>query len=149
MLTIRLQRAGKKNKPEYRVILAEKTAAANKKFVEILGNYNPHSKVLNIRDKDRLNYWIQQRVEMSPTVNNLFVAQNIITTTKVHAFSIPKKPVEAVAPEAPKAEAVAESPAEPVAETSAEPTPEAPVEEVASELVAEEKPEVPAEETKE
>ena len=149
MLTIRLQRAGKKNKPEYRVILAEKTAAVNKKFIEILGNYNPHSKVLNIRDKDRLNYWIEKRVEMSPTVNNLFVAQNIITTTKVHAFSIPKKPVEAVAPEAPKAETPIEAPAEPAVESTPETATEAPIVEAAPEPVVEEKSEETPEPAKE
>lgn len=95
MLTIRLQRAGKKNKPEYRVILAEKTAAAQKKFTEILGNYNPHTKVLNIRNPERLNYWIkEQHVEVSPTAHNLLVTNKLIEGTKKKAFTFPKKEVE-------------------------------------------------------
>lgn len=136
MLMIRLQRAGKKNKPEYRVILAEKAAAVNKKFIEILGNYNPHSKTLQVRDQERLTYWLEQRVAMSPTVHNLFVSQNIITEKKTKSFSIPKKPVEAVAETpAPTAEAAP-------AETAEAPAPEAeaPVEtpaEVAAEVPAE------------
>lgn len=136
MLMIRLQRAGKKNKPEYRVILAEKAAAVNKKFIEILGNYNPHSKTLQVRDQERLTYWLEQRVAMSPTVHNLFVSQNIITEKKTKSFSIPKKPVEAVAETpapatdaapaetaeapAPEAEAPVETPAEVAAEVPAE-----------------------------
>ncbi len=132
MLMIRLQRAGKKNKPEYRVILAEKAAAVNKKFIEILGNYNPHSKTLLVRDQERLNYWIEQRVAMSATVHNLFVSQNIITEKKTKSFTIPKKPVEAVAETpAPATDAApaetSEAPA-PVAEAPAEATPEVPAE---------------------
>ncbi len=114
MLTIRLQRAGKKNKPEYRVVLAEKTAAAQKKFVEILGNYNPHTKKLGIRNPERLNYWVkEQHVEISPTAYNLLITNSLIEGTKKKAFTLPKK--EVVAEEAAPAEA------EPAAETAAEP----------------------------
>ncbi len=137
MLTIRLQRAGKKNKPEYRVILADKTAAAQKKFTEILGSYNPHTKVLNIRSQERLDYWMkEQHVPLSATVQNLFVTKEIIKGTKTKAFTIPKKEVvaeevkeDAVA-DASVAEAPAESPAEVVAEAETETpvAPEAPVE---------------------
>lgn len=99
MLTIRLQRAGKRNKAEYRVVLAEKTAASQKKFTEVLGSYNPHTKALAIRNADRLNYWIkEQHVEISPTVHNLFLTNNLIEGAKKKAFSLPKK-------EKPKAEA--------------------------------------------
>lgn len=106
MLTIRLQRTGKRNSPDFRVILAEKTAASTKKFVEILGSYNPRTKSFVVKDQDRLNYWISQHVEMSPTVHNLFISKDIIKGSKVKAFSVPKKQAEeAPAPAAaPKAE---------------------------------------------
>ncbi len=131
MLTIRLQRSGKKNKPEFRIILAEKTSAANKKFTEILGHYNPHTKVFGIKE-DRLKYWMDQHVTLSPTVHNLFVTKAILEgVTKVKAFTIPKKPVEPEAPAAPAATTdttdtpavegvVAETPVEPVVETPVE-----------------------------
>ncbi len=153
MLTIRLQRAGKKNRPEFRVVLAESTAAVNKKFVEILGNYNPSTKVLGVRNQERLTYWIGQHISMSPTVHNLLVTNNLLDAKKVRAFNTPKKPPEAVKEEAPKAvateaeapavteDAPAEVPTEPevVPETPSEPekpaepeTQEAPVEEAKS-----------------
>jgi small subunit ribosomal protein S16 len=132
MLTIRLQRAGKKHQTLFRVVLADKTAAASKKFQEVLASYNPHTKELVVKDQERLNYWIGQKVALSPTVHNLFVSQNIISEPKIKAFSIPKKPVEAAAPEAPAApaqEAPAETPTEDApAEAPAEAA-EAPVEE--------------------
>lgn len=96
MLTIRLQRAGKKNKPEYRIVLAEKTAASQKKFTEVLGAYNPHTKALIIRNQERMNYWIdEQHVELSATVRNLLVTKEIIKGSKVKAFTVPKKEVVA------------------------------------------------------
>src|SRR5258708_1782250 len=105
MLTIRLQRAGKRNRPEFRIVVAQTTAAAGKKFVEILGNYNPRTKEFTIKDEPRLKYWIAQQVTLSPTVHNLFVTKSIISEKKTQAFKIPKKPVEAAAVEnAPAAE---------------------------------------------
>lgn len=148
MLTIRLQRGGKRNTAQYKVVLAKKTAANQKQFVEIMGAYNPHTKELTIRNQERLNYWInEQHVELSETVHNLFVTKELIKDKKVHAFTIPKKPV--VEEEKPAEEAKSE---EPVAETSEAPaeteapatleTPEQPAPEV------EEAVEAPAEEAK-
>lgn len=126
MLTIRLQRAGKKNRPEYRVVLAEKTAASQKKFVEVLGHYNPHTKALNVRNADRVQYWIGQHVELSPTIHNLFVSHKLVTgDKKVKAFSLPKKEVKAEEPPAP-AETAAETAEEtPAAEAPSEEQPAA------------------------
>ncbi len=149
MLTIRLQRAGKKNKPEYRIVLAEKTSASQKKFTEVMGAYNPHTKALTIRSQERLEYWMNdQHVELSATVRNLLISKEIIKGDKTKAFTIPKKEVvaEEAAPaetEAPAAEApateevapevVAEAPAveetAPVVEEAAPAETEAPVEE--------------------
>lgn len=100
MLTIRLQRAGKKNRPDFRIVLAETTAAAGKKFNEILGNYNPRTKAFALKNADRVQYWIGQHVKLSPTIHNLFVTQKVIEGKKVTAFSVPKKEVKAE--EAPK-----------------------------------------------
>lgn len=100
MLTIRLQRGGKRNAPQYKLVLAQKTAANQKQFVEILGAYNPHTKELVIRDQERLNYWMnEQHAPLSATVHNLFVTKELIKADKKHAFAIPKK--EVVAEEAP------------------------------------------------
>ncbi len=139
MLTIRLHRGGKKNKPEYKVVLAQKTAAAQKKFVEILGNYNPHSKALTIKDEARLKYWIdEQHVEVSATAHNLFVTNKLVSDKKVKAFTLPKKEVEETATE--EAPVVAEAPSkETVAEEVATPAPAEAVSETTAteEVVAE------------
>ncbi len=124
MLTIRLQRGGKRNTPQYKVVLAQKTAANQKQFVEVLGSYNPHTKELGIRSNDRLNYWMNdQHVELSATVHNLFVTKDLLKADKTKSFTIPKK------------EVVAEAPAE---AASAEPAAEATTTEVTEEVKAQE-----------
>ncbi|MDD2807228.1 MAG: 30S ribosomal protein S16 [Patescibacteria group bacterium] len=114
MLKIRLARVGKKKRPSYRFVVSDSTKDTYGKALEILGHYNPFSKVTEI-DKDRTLYWIGKGAQPSPTVHNMLVDQNVLTADKVKA-SKPgkKKPAEAEAPVAP-ATAVVEKPAEVVA----------------------------------
>lgn len=110
MLTIRLQRAGKKNRPDFRVILAESTSAAGKKFNEILGSYNPRTKLLQVKDRDRMDYWLKQNVKLSPTVHNLFVTNKLVELKKVKAYTTPKKAeVSTEAVQKPEPQAAVES----------------------------------------
>ncbi len=107
MLTIRLQRTGKRNQADFRIVLAEKQSPVKKKFVEVLGSYNPRKKYFQAKE-ERIKYWIAQRVEISPTVHNLFIGKGLAQGQKVKAFSIPKNPPaggEEKAPAAPAAEA--------------------------------------------
>lgn len=99
MLIIRLQRTGKKNQSNFRIVLAEKTAAAQKKFQEVLGNYNPGKKIFKAAE-ERVKYWLSQNVAMSPTVHNLFVTKGLMSGAKVKAFSVPKKETPAEVPAA-------------------------------------------------
>lgn len=128
MLTIRFQRTGKRNRAEFRVVVAPKTAAAQKKFTEILGNYNPRTKELVVKNNERLTYWLSQKLPMSPSVQNLFVTKKLVEAGKVKAFALPKK-------EAPKEEVKSESQAP--SETASASEPAAPAES-ASETVTEE-----------
>jgi len=134
MLTIRLQRTGKKNQADFRIVLAEKQAPVAKKFVEILGSYNPRKKVLNVKSEERLKYWIAQHVEISPTVHNLLVSKNLLDAKKVKAFNTPRvkpepavaeaKPAEAAPADQPSTEIKAEAPSvETAAENKEEPKP--------------------------
>ena len=111
MLTIRLQRTGKKNQADFRIVLAEKESPVNKKVVEILGSYNPRKKNFQVKE-ERVKYWIAQRVELSETVHNLFVTKSLLDAKKIKAFTIPKKPVEAVKTDATAPAAATETPAE-------------------------------------
>jgi ribosomal protein S16 len=155
MLTIRLQRTGKKNAASFRIVVAEKASHVSKKVTEVLGTYSAAKKEFHISNPERLQYWIEQHVEASPTVHNLLVAKGLLKADKVRAFNTPKKPVEVVAPAAPAAakteeaapaEVATEAPVEVAAEPAVEATPEAapaPTPEAAPEAPAAE--ETPAE----
>ncbi|MEO8065914.1 MAG: 30S ribosomal protein S16 [Candidatus Doudnabacteria bacterium] len=109
MLTIRLQRTGTKNKPDFRIVLAQSYRSASKKVLEVLGHYNPRSKNFGIKDQERLTYWLDKHVQVSPTVYNLFVDKKIVTGKKVKAWQPRKKEGEAATvPAAPAAAASAE-----------------------------------------
>ena len=130
MLTIRLQRTGKNNQADFRIVLAEKAAPVQKKHLEVLGNYNPRKKDFKVNE-ERVKYWVSQRVELSPTVHNLLVTKGLLDQAKVRAFNVPKKPSTATASEDKPGELVAEvKPAEAVAESASQEavTPEAPAE---------------------
>jgi small subunit ribosomal protein S16 len=132
MLTIRLQRTGTKNRPAFRLVLAQAYRSASKKFLEVLGHYNPRSKEFGIKNEERLKYWLSQNVHLSPTVHNLLVEKKLLDAKKVQAWKPKKKekpegeaaipavptaatpaaPVAEPAPAAPAAEATAEAPKE-------------------------------------
>ena len=79
MLRIRLTRVGKKNSPAYRVVVADKSRAVKRKFIEIVGNYNPILKPKTIViNKDRALFWMARGAQPSPTVNNLMCDLGIL-----------------------------------------------------------------------
>jgi len=89
MLTIRLQRIGKKNQPYFRVVLIEHTRKVKGKYRELLGHRNPRSKETELKE-DRIQYWLSKGVKPSPTVHNILVSRGIISGPKIQAWK-PKK----------------------------------------------------------
>jgi small subunit ribosomal protein S16 len=72
MLKIRLSRVGKKNSPIFRLVVAEKSRAVKREYIEILGLYKPTEKENKFQcKKDRIEFWMKQGAQPSETVNNL------------------------------------------------------------------------------
>ncbi|MCE9541402.1 30S ribosomal protein S16 [Candidatus Kaiserbacteria bacterium] len=105
MLKIRLQRVGRINSPAYRIVVTEHARAATKGLIEKLGTYNPKTKERAINE-ERVKYWISVGAQPSDTMHNMLVSAGIISGKKINV--LPKFK----APEAPAAEAAAETPAE-------------------------------------
>jgi len=63
---------GKKNRPHYRIVVAEHSAPVKGKIVESFGFFNPlvEPKVLEVK-KDRLQYWMTKGAKPSDTVASL------------------------------------------------------------------------------
>src|SRR3989338_6476010 len=121
MLTIRLQRVGRKNDPSFRVILVEsKRAAKTGNFNELFGSYDARSDRAALK-ADRIKHWIGMGATVSDTVHNLLISQKIIEGKKKTV--LPRKPppaaeaTENVSPDlSAEASAKAEAPSEAGAE---------------------------------
>lgn len=96
---VRLQRIGKRGQAYFRVVVVEHTKKPKGEYLELLGTYNPHEKILKVK-KDRIEYWVSKGAQASPTVNNLLVNHKIWDKPKVQSWK-PKRrpePVEGVKP---------------------------------------------------
>ena len=114
-VSIRLRREGAKNRPYYKVVVADSRSPRDGKFIEIIGTYDPkkpgHNSTLKL---DRAEYWISKGAQASDTVRSLI---------KRNKKQIASPPVEAASeppvPHAP-AETMPASPEPSVAETADE-----------------------------
>ena len=97
MLTIRLSRTGKRNKPMYRVVISEKSRTPKSKALEILGHYDPYNKNLQVKE-ERVKYWMDKGAQSSPRVHNLFIDNKIIEGEKLKASKAGKKKKEEAQP---------------------------------------------------
>lgn len=169
-LAMRLSRGGRKNRPFYRIVVADKRMPRDGRYIERLGTYNP---LLADNDdnrvqlvEDRIKYWLEKGAQPSERVALFLGKAGIIDMPEQPNRPNKSKPSEKTlqmkadkeekrqaaeeaakeAEEAAKAEAEAAAAAEaeaPAKEAAAEaPAEEAPAEEAAAE-------EAPAEEAKE
>ncbi len=151
-IAIRLSRGGRKNRPHYSIVVADKRMPRDGRFIEKIGSYNP---LLNkddanrvILNAERAKYWLDQGAQPSDRVavflgkagvapmpaqrNNPNKAQPSEKTKMMVAEKEEKR--KAAAEAAAKAEADAKAAAEAPAE---EATAEAPAEEAAADVSGE------------
>jgi small subunit ribosomal protein S16 len=66
---IRLKRVGAKNKPAFRIVVADGRCPRDGRFIEELGTYSPRNKGNNVTmDLDRVKYWLSKGAQPSETV---------------------------------------------------------------------------------
>ncbi|MEN9917528.1 MAG: ribosomal protein [Pseudomonadota bacterium] len=74
MVTIRLARGGRIERPFYHIVVTDRRKPRDGRYIERLGFYNPIASgkevVLQITE-DRVNYWISQGAKPSEQVQNL------------------------------------------------------------------------------
>lgn len=76
MLRIRLARRGKKRQPSYRVVVAERSAKRDGRFVEQIGYYNPMVDPIVYKVKeDRALHWLSVGAQPSDAVRRLLDKQ--------------------------------------------------------------------------
>jgi small subunit ribosomal protein S16 len=116
-VSIRLRREGAKNRPYYKVVVADSRSPRDGKFIEIIGTYDPkkpgHNSTLKL---DRAEYWIGKGAQASDTVRSLIKKnKKQVASPSTGAASEPparSAPAETTpaSPEASVAETAAEEP---------------------------------------
>lgn len=70
---IRLRRVGRKKLPVYRIVVADKSAARDGAFIEVLGTYDPKAedaKQVTV-DADKARAWLAKGATPSETVQSI------------------------------------------------------------------------------
>lgn len=93
MVKIIFSRVGRKKNPQYRIVAMDKQKDPWGRSLEILGNYNPQTKDLTLKE-DRIKEWIGVGAQPSETVHNLLVQNGVIKDKKVRVSTISKKRAE-------------------------------------------------------
>lgn len=118
MLAIRMARVGRKKQATYRIVVSEKKRDMYGDHLEIVGNYNPHSKVAVLK-VERIKYWLSMGAVASDTLHNLLIKEGVITGKKTKPVSLSKGRREKIA--AKQKVEVVEKPTEEKKEEVAEP----------------------------
>jgi small subunit ribosomal protein S16 len=127
-VSIRLRREGAKNRPYYKVVVADNRSPRDGKFIEIIGTYDPkipgQNSSLNI---ERAEYWIGKGAQPSDTVRSLIkknknpeAAAKKVAAVEAKKAAKPKAPAESEPAPATDESAGASAPAMPAAEAAAE-----------------------------
>jgi len=154
MLAIRLRRTGKKGQPSYRIVVADERASVYGKYLEMLGHYNPNTKVVVLNNEQALE-WMNKGAKPTNTVAKIFEKQGLkhksIIIKKFKAVSKKELEAQKAAEEKEKAEEAAKKEAAKAAfeeqvekEKAAEPK-EDKLQTMAEESITEAKEEKPAE----
>ena len=79
MVRIRLRRTGLKHQPSYRVVVADKEAPRDGRFLEILGSYNPRTEPFTLEvNEARVYHWMTVGAQPSESVVKLFRSTGIM-----------------------------------------------------------------------
>lgn len=73
---IRMQRAGARNHPAYRIVVTQTQSPRDGRFIEKIGYYNPtQNPILLQMDEARVEYWLSHGAKCSESVATLFKRQ--------------------------------------------------------------------------
>ncbi|MFA5689669.1 MAG: 30S ribosomal protein S16 [Kiritimatiellales bacterium] len=126
---IRLRRMGARNKPFYRLVVADSRFATTGRFLEVLGWYDPKQKSDNFSvNIERVNYWLGTGAQLSATAKSLVKKAEAGEGVAIGAApkaKAPAAPVEVPAAVADKQSAPVEAEAPAAEETPAVETQEA------------------------
>ena len=97
---IRLRRTGRKHQPTYRIVVTDKRAPRDGRFIETLGHYNPRTEPVTLEvDAAKARDWLARGATPSDTVRSLLKKAGVFAD----APAAPAPTAEATAADAPAA----------------------------------------------
>jgi small subunit ribosomal protein S16 len=83
MVKIRLRRMGRRNRPFYRVVVADSRSPRDGKFIDIIGHYDPLTDPATISiDGEKALKWLKDGAQPTDTVRSLLGKLGIIEKVK-------------------------------------------------------------------
>lgn len=83
MVKIRLRRVGAKNRPSYRVVVADARAPRDGAFIERIGHYNPLTEPETVAiDEEKALKWLRHGAQPTEAVAGLFSRLGIMDKFK-------------------------------------------------------------------
>ena len=83
MVKIRLRRMGRRNKPFYRVVVADSRSPRDGKFIDIIGYYNPLTDPATISiDGEKALKWLRYGAQPTDTVRSFLAILGIMDKVK-------------------------------------------------------------------
>ena len=79
MVKIRLRRVGAKNRPSYRLVIADSRAPRDGAFINIIGHYNPLTNPETVViDEEKALHWLRQGAQPTATAARLLSKTGIM-----------------------------------------------------------------------
>ena len=83
MVRIRLRRMGRRNRPFYRVVVADGRSPRDGKFIELIGHYNPLTDPETVSiDEEKALKWLRSGAQPTDTVRSLLSKLGITDKVK-------------------------------------------------------------------
>jgi small subunit ribosomal protein S16 len=106
LVVLRLTRIGKKKQAQYRIVVADSKRFVNSKFISIVGWYNPHTKEVELK-KDEIIDWMTKGARPSNSVAKLLKANGVKLPDWVRITEKVSKPKKDPSPKTEKIDASA------------------------------------------
>jgi small subunit ribosomal protein S16 len=83
MVKIRLRRTGAKNRPNYRLVVADSRAPRDGAFINIIGYYDPLTDPETVVvDEEKALHWLRQGAQPTPTAARLLSKASVMEKFK-------------------------------------------------------------------
>ncbi len=87
---IRLRRTGRRHQPTYRIVVTDKAAPRDGRFIETIGHYNPRTEPVTIEvNAEKARDWLSRGATPSDTVRSLLKKAGVFAAAAATSVEAP------------------------------------------------------------